>query len=84
MVTYKKKMKKQTTIEYIERKQEELDLEKERLGIEVGMTEEEKELMATPLYGENTQKISVGLGTMIMGRLLFGKFSNKQNETQNN
>ncbi len=63
------------TKEEIERKQEELDLEKERLGIEQGMTKEEIELMATPLYGENNQKISIGLGTMIMGRLLFGKFS---------
>jgi len=70
-------MKQKMTIEEIERKQEELDLEKERLGIEVGMNEEEKELMATPLYGENKNKISVGLGTMIAGRLLFGKFSNK-------
>jgi len=62
------------TIEDIERKQEELDLEKEQLGMEVGMNKEEKELMETPLYGENNNKVSIGLGTMIMGRLLFGKF----------
>ena len=70
-------MKERKTIEEIEREQEELDLEKEQLGMEVGMTEEEKELMATPSYGENKQKISIGLGTMIIGRLLFGKFSKK-------
>lgn len=71
-------MKKQKTREQLEREQEKLDLEKEKLGIEPGMTEEEKELMATPLHGENKQKISVGLGTMIIGRILFGKFSRKE------
>ena len=68
-------MKQKMTVEDIEREQEKLDLEKEKLGIDIGMSEEEKELMATPLYGENDQKIKVGLGTMIIGRLLFGKFS---------
>ncbi len=63
------------TKEEIERKQEKLDLEKEKLGIESGMTKEEAELMATPLYGENNQRVSVGLGTMVIGRLLFGRFS---------
>lgn len=38
-----------------------------------GPTEEEKLLM----YGqeENKQKLSIGLGTMILGRILFGKFA---------
>jgi len=70
-------MKTKKTWEEIEREQEKLDLEKEKLGIEPGMTDEEKELMATSLHGENKQKISVGLGTMIIGRILFGKFSRK-------
>lgn len=72
------KMTTKKTWEEIEREQEKLDLEKEKLGIEPGMTEEEKELMATPLHGENKQKISVGLGTMIIGRILFGKFSKEK------
>jgi len=71
-------MKKQKTQEQLEREQEKLDLEKEKLGMELDMTKEEEELMATPLYGENKQKISVGLGTMIIGRILFGKFSRKE------
>ena len=68
-------MKQKMTMEDIEREQEKLDLEKEKIGIDVGMTEEEKELMATPLHRENDKKIKIGLGTMIIGRLLFGKFS---------
>lgn len=66
-------MEKKLTKEEIELKQEELNLEKEQLGIEVSINKEEKELMDTPLYGENNQKISLGLGTMLLGRLLFGK-----------
>jgi len=44
-------MKTKKTWEEIEREQEKLDLEKEKLGIEPGMTDEEKELMATSLHG---------------------------------
>jgi len=61
------------TIEEIERKQEELDLEKEQLGIETGITEDEKWCME--FVRDRDKKLNVGLGTMLMGRLLFGKFS---------
>ena len=40
-----------------------------------GPTEEEKLLIYGP--DESKQKLSIGLGTMIIGRLLFGKFSKK-------
>lgn len=69
----KKKMEKRITIKEIERRQEELDLEKERLGIETGFTEEGKWIMQ--MIAERDKKVRVGLGTMVMGRLLFGKFS---------
>ena len=48
-------------------------IEREQLGPEGEMTEEEKLSWMEPQG--NNQKVSVGLGTMIMGRILFGKFS---------
>ena len=85
MDNHKSKMKQELTIEEIEReqedldlKQEDLDLKKEQLGlgIDTGMTEDEK--FTTQLIAERDKKIKVGLGTMIMGRILFGKFGGKR------
>ena len=66
-------MKEQQIIQEIERKQEELDLEKEKLGIETGITEDEKFVMN--LVAERDKRIKIGLGSMILGRILFGKFA---------
>jgi len=71
----KEKKEIKMTIEDIERMQEELDLKKEKLGIEPGMTEEEKVIMQT--ISERDKKVRVGFGTMLLGRMLFGKFSDR-------
>jgi len=47
-------------------------IEREQLGQEGIPTEEEKLFILK--NQQNNQKISIGLGTMIFGRILFGKF----------
>lgn len=51
-----------------------MNKEKEQLGEEGEITEEEKFLLQQK---EQRQKHSVGLGTLILGRILFGRFSKK-------
>lgn len=48
-------------------------IEREQLGEEGEPTEEEKFFIIQ--NQQNKQKLSISMGTMIMGRLLFGKFS---------
>lgn len=38
---------------------------------------DEEEKMIIQMVSERDKKVRVGLGTMIIGRILFGKFSNK-------